>query len=98
MYGKVSLTESSSRMSASHCTWLRQPLASSSTRTRPRYDVRPPSLEIDFDTIFDVVSGAAWTIFAPASWCWPSPAYATDRTSPEAFGPTMYTAGYFIVR
>ena len=29
--------------------------------------VMPPSLEIDFDTIFDVVSGAAWIIFAPAS-------------------------------
>jgi hypothetical protein len=55
-------------------------------------------LEIDFDTIFDVVSGAAWVILAPASWCWPGPAYATDNTSPDAFGPTMTTAGYFIVR
>ena len=26
------------------------------------------------DTILLVVSGAAWIIFAPASWCWPSPA------------------------
>src|SRR5262245_16601786 len=98
MYGKVSLTESSSRMSASHWTWLLQPKASSSTRTRPRYDVRPPSLDIDFETIFDDVSGAACTILAPASWCWPGPAYATDSTSPVALGPTMYTAGYFMVR
>ena len=34
----------------------------------------PPSLEIDFETMVEVVSGAAWTIFAPASWCWPAPA------------------------
>ena len=25
--------------------------------------------KIDFDVISDVVSGAAWTILAPASWC-----------------------------
>ena len=34
----------------------------------------PPSLLIDFETIFEVVFGAAWTILAPASWCWPAPA------------------------
>src|SRR5262249_48882937 len=34
---------------------------------------------------------------APASWCWPSPAYATESTSPCAFGPVITTAGYFIV-
>jgi hypothetical protein len=38
-----------------------------------------------------------WTIFAPASWCWPSWAYATDRTSPFAPSPISHTAGYFIV-
>ncbi|CAB4594390.1 unannotated protein [freshwater metagenome] len=48
----------------------------------------PPSLLMDLDTIFDVVSGAACTILAPASWCWPAPAYATLNTSPVAFGPT----------
>src|SRR3954462_3028976 len=47
--------------------------------------------------MIDVVSGAAWVIFAPASWCWPGPAYATDSTSPWAFGPVITTAGYFIV-
>src|SRR5688500_12284974 len=97
MYGIVRLSDCSSRISASHWTWLLQPYAPSSTRTRPRYVVMPPSLLIDFDTIFDDVSGAAWTIFAPASWCWPGPAYATDSTSPVAFGPTRYTDGYFIV-
>ena len=59
--------------------------------------MRPPSFEIDFESMIDVVSGAAWVIFAPASWCWPGPAYATDSTSPCAFGPVMTTAGYFIV-
>ena len=39
--------------------------------------IETPALEyaeIDFETIFDDVLGAACTIFAPASWCWPSPA------------------------
>src|ERR1051326_7259935 len=43
------------------------------------------------------VYGAACTIFAPASWCWPSPAIATESTSPLACSPTMNTAGYFMV-
>src|SRR3954447_10595870 len=47
--------------------------------------------------MIEVVSGATWVIFAPASWCWPGPAYATDSTSPCAFGPVSTTAGYFIV-
>src|ERR1700750_1186852 len=47
--------------------------------------------------MFDVVFGAAWTILAPASWCWPAPANAIDRTSPLARSPVMNTAGYFIV-
>ena len=47
--------------------------------------------------MIDVVSGAACVILAPASWCWPGPAYATDSTSPCAFGPIITTAGYFIV-
>src|SRR5215467_9222313 len=98
MYGRVRLSESSSRINASHWTWLLHPRAPSSTWTRPRYVVMPPSFEIDFDTILDVVSGAAWIILAPASWCWPGPAYATESTSPDALGPTMYTDGYFIVR
>src|SRR5579872_5572090 len=84
-------------MSASQRTKLLACLAPSSTRTRPRYVDSPPSLEIDFETMVDVVSGATCTILAPASWCWPGPAYATDNTSPDAFGPTSHTDGYFMV-
>src|SRR6478735_7671101 len=47
--------------------------------------------------IVEDVCGAACTIFAPASWCWPSPANAIDSTSPLACSPTIQTAGYFIV-
>src|SRR6266498_4955845 len=47
--------------------------------------------------MIEVVFGAAWIIFAPASWCWSSPANATDRTSPCAPSPVRYTLGYFIV-
>jgi hypothetical protein len=36
------------------------------------------------ETIELEVSGAAWTILAPASWCWPSPAKAIERVSPLA--------------
>ena len=43
------------------------------------------------------VCGAACTIFAPASWCWPSPAKAIESTSPLACSPVIQTAGYFIV-
>src|ERR1041384_992646 len=43
------------------------------------------------------VCGAACTILAPASWCWPSPAKATESVSPLACSPTSHTAGYFIV-
>src|SRR5690606_35206880 len=46
----------------------------------------------------EVVSGATWTILAPASWCWPSPAKAMERTSPWAPGSMSQTAGYFMVR
>src|SRR5436190_1466558 len=34
-----------------------------------------------------VVSSAAWIIFAPVSWCWPSLASAMERTSPRALRP-----------
>src|ERR1700741_2448368 len=47
--------------------------------------------------MMDVVSGATCVILAPASWCCPLPAYATDNASPCAFGPTITTAGYFMV-
>lgn len=43
---------------------------------------------IDFETIDDVVYGAMWIIFAPASWCWPGPANATESVSPLACSPT----------
>src|ERR1043165_6232591 len=84
-------------MSASQRTCAFTLCAPSSTRTRPRYVVRPPSFEIDLESMIDVVSGAACVIFAPASWCCPGPAYATESTSPCALGPVMTTAGYFIV-
>ena len=47
--------------------------------------------------MLDDVFGAACTIFAPASWCWPSPANAIDSVSPLACSPVSHTAGYFIV-
>src|SRR5262249_62388875 len=47
--------------------------------------------------MIEVVSGATCVILAPASWCMPSPAYATDNTSPWDLGPTMTTDGNFIV-
>ena len=43
------------------------------------------------------VFGARCSILAPVSWCWPSPANATDSTSPLACSPVIHTAGYFIV-
>src|SRR5205807_6982822 len=63
----------------------------------PRYEPRPPSFEIDLAKMFDVVLGAAWMIFPPASWCWPLPAKAIDRISPWARSPIRYTLGYFMV-
>src|SRR6478752_8612450 len=47
--------------------------------------------------IVDDVCGARCSIFAPVSWCWPSPAKAIERTSPFACSPVIHTAGYFIV-
>src|SRR5213078_1783762 len=43
------------------------------------------------------VFGAACTILAPASWCWPSPANAMDSVSPLACSPSRKIAGYFMV-
>src|SRR5919108_4505409 len=45
----------------------------------------------------EVVLGATWTILPPASWCWFSPANATESTSPLAPGSIRNTEGYFIV-
>src|SRR5215475_6070007 len=87
----------SSTSSASQRTVDLDPRALGWTCTRPRYEVRPPPRATDFDTIVDDVLGAMWTILAPASWCWPSPANATDSVSPRACSPIRYTAGYFIV-
>src|ERR671932_820498 len=86
-----------STRSASHLTVLLECADPSSTCTRPRYEVRPPPRAIDLDTIVEDVCGAACTIFAPASWCCPSPAMATESTSPLACSPVIQTAGYFIV-
>src|SRR5438045_6972376 len=55
-------------------------------------------MEIDFEMMFDVVSSAAWIIFAPVSWCWPLLASAIDSTSPRDFRPFKTTPGYFMVR
>src|SRR5215213_6602089 len=86
-----------STRSASHLTVLLLWCEPSMTWTRPRYDVRPPPRAIDLEMMVEEVRGAACTIFAPASWCWPSPAIATESTSPLACSPVMYTAGYFMV-
>src|ERR1044071_4151322 len=96
-YGYVSDREIVSTRSASHLTVLRECDEPSSTCTRPRYDVRPPPRAIDLEMIVLLVWGAACTILAPASWCWPSPAIATESTSPLACSPIIQTAGYFIV-
>src|SRR6266540_7026857 len=45
----------------------------------------------------DDVFGATWTHLPPASWCWPEPANAIERTSPCARSPISQIAGYFIV-
>src|SRR5271157_4733046 len=50
-----------------------------------------------FDIILDVVFGAWWIIFAPASWFWPFPANATESTSPRAPFPFRMMHGYFMV-
>src|SRR3954451_15559534 len=97
MVGEVAEPLSSACSSASHTTLDFEPCAPLATSSRPRYDERPPSLEIDLAKMLDVVFGAACTILAPASWCWPSPAKAIDSTSPWARSPIRYTDGYFIV-
>ena len=76
-----------STSSASHFTVDLEPWAPSRTWTRPRYEVRPPPRAIDLEMIVEEVCGAACTILAPASWCWPSPAIATESTSPLACSP-----------
>src|SRR3954467_10742262 len=82
---------------ASQTTLDLLPYAPSWTCTRPREDVRPPPRATDLLTMLLEVLGAACTIFAPASWCWPSPANAIDSVSPDAPSPSKKQAGYFIV-
>src|SRR3954468_12729336 len=95
--GYVSERLSSSRRRASQTTFDFEPCAPLATSSRPRYEERPPSLEIDLAKMFDVVFGAAWTFLPPASWCWPWPANAIDRISPCARSPMRQTPGVFIV-
>src|SRR4051812_37118971 len=95
--GYVSERDSSSSSSASQTTFDFAPCAPFATSSRPRYEDRPPSFEIDLAKMFDVVFGAAWMILPPASWCWPLPANAIDRISPCARSPIRYTDGYFMV-
>src|SRR5918996_5049756 len=97
MYGYVSERDSSSRMSASQTTFDFEPSAPFATSSSPRYPARPPFFEIDLDVITDVVRGATWTHFPPASWCWPWPANAIESTSPWAPSPSSQIDGYFIV-
>src|SRR5437588_10476082 len=82
---------------ASQTTVGRDPTAPLLTWSSPRYEDRPPSLEIDLDVITEDVCGAACVILPPASWCWPLPANAIESTSPRAPSPFRITAGYFIV-
>jgi hypothetical protein len=47
--------------------------------------------------MLEAVFGAVWMIVAPASWCWPAPANAIEKTSPCAQSPSSEMLGYFIV-
>src|SRR5439155_12813047 len=84
--------------SASHSVLFLQFFRCFGTWTSPRYVARPVPIEIDFEMMLEVVSSAAWIIFAPVSWCCPLFASAIERTSPRAFRPFRTTPGYFIVR
>src|ERR1035437_7322767 len=86
-----------STSSASQRTLDDAPCAPAMICTRPRYDVRPPPRATDLEMMLEWVFGAARTILAPASWCWPSPAKAMDRVSPLECSPSRKTAGYFMV-
>src|SRR3954453_23755870 len=86
-YGQVSERLNWSTSSASQSTLDFEPCAPSLTWISPRYDVRPPPRATDLDRIEEEVCGAACTILAPASWCWPSPAKAIDSVSPLACSP-----------
>ncbi|CFE47275.1 Uncharacterised protein [Mycobacterium tuberculosis] len=59
--------------------------------------MRPPPRATDLDTMLLDVFGARCSILAPVSWCWSSPANATESTSPLACSPVIQTAGYFMV-
>src|SRR4029079_9712764 len=86
-----------STSSASHLTVERLWWAFGLTRTRPRYEVRPPPRATDLLMIVDDVCGARCVILAPASWCCHAPAKAIESTSPLACSAMSSTAGYFIV-
>src|SRR5260370_7808390 len=83
--------------SASHSVLFLQCFRCFGTWTSPRYVARPVPTEIDFERMFDVVSSAAWIIFAPVSWCWPLLASAIESTSPRDLRPFKTTPGYFMV-
>src|SRR4029453_18337599 len=97
MYGYVSERESSSRISASQTTFDFEPTAPFATSSSPRYDARPPFLEIDFDGMIEDVGGAMWTALPPASRCWSLPPNAIESTSPCAPSPISQIAGDFMV-
>src|SRR5713101_4836275 len=79
MYGYVSERESSSRIRASQRTLDLALVEPSSTRTSPRYPARPPSLEMDLETMDEWVLGAAWTTLPPASCFFFKDTAATER-------------------
>src|SRR6266702_4470126 len=97
MVGYVSVRAYSSSKSASQRTLDFVWCAPGLTRTRPRYEARPVPFETDFERIWEVVCGARCVTLAPASWCMPSLAKATERISPRAPGSISSTAGYFMV-
>src|SRR5918997_2134920 len=84
-------------MSASQTTLDLAPWQPPFTCSSPRYELRPPSLEMDLDVMTELVFGAMCVILPPASWWWFLPANAMDRTSPCAPSPFRITAGYFMV-
>jgi len=94
----VSEIESSSRMSASQRT---KDLPSWRPRRHApclRYVAWPPSFEIDFETMVELVSGAQWNIFAPVSRILARPRVGHERDLTRRLRTHQYTDGYFIVK
>ena len=52
----------------------------------------------DLEMMLEVVSSAAWIIFAPVSWCWPLFGQRDREHFAARLRPFMTTPGYFMVR